>query len=374
MLKIRQHSIIAFIFCTMIVSSCKERENDVATLNIALGQTTVSAGASRQTMTIETNSKQTWTATVESNGSWCVVTPSSGTGSAFVSVNVAENTPDITRTATITITIDKTSQSVNLTQRGVPNGIEIPEIKNRRWCIQHQYYALEFDTAQRHSIWVAYVFNNHYNLNNVTRPNPDPWIYDPQIPREFQWAYPHNPDAPGAGNFPTLPGYDRGHLIASADRLFNSAANLETFHISNASPQVGRYFNQHIWESLESLVRRWARASDCDTLYVVTGGAINPGVETLGRIGSRNNVTIPKYYYKALVKRKGNDFTGIAWWFENKQHSSTTVTNYSYAMTIRELEQKTGINFFPNLKYALPGNPNLEEDVETTMNTARWPL
>jgi hypothetical protein len=43
-------------------------------------------------------------------------------------------------------------------------------------------------------------------------------------------------------------------------------------------------------------------------------------------------------------------------------------------MSIRDLEKIVKINFFPNLKRALPGNPNLEEEVETTFDTSKWPL
>ena len=242
-----------------------------------------------------------------------------------------------------------------------PHRLELPEIRDQNWLIQHTYYALEYDTAQRHSIWVAYVFNAHYNQKNTTRTNA--WTFDPLIPRQYQSL-----SSPSQ----TFPGYDRGHLIASEDRVFSEKANRETFYFSNVSPQLG-WFNQQIWANLESAVRKWAQADDCDTLYVVTGGAINPGIEIIGKLETRNNVTIPKYYFKALVKRKGDTFDGIAFWLENKRHESTKIT-HEYSMTIRELEQLTGINFFPNLKYAIPSKPKLEDLVETTRDTTKWRL
>jgi hypothetical protein len=123
---------------------------------------------------------------------------------------------------------------------------------------------------------------------------------------------------------------------------------------------------------------------------VVTGVAINRagtiyhvngvpqtfgGAEIIGRISNRNNVTIGRWWYKALVKRKGDDFTGIAWWFENRSYGiGSTVTNYNNAMSIRQLEHLTGINFFPKLKYVIHGNPQLEEQVETTFDISKWPL
>ncbi|MCL1850943.1 MAG: DNA/RNA non-specific endonuclease [Bacteroidetes bacterium] len=244
--------------------------------------------------------------------------------------------------------------------------IELPEVKNIRWFIQHQYYAMEYDTAQRHSVWVAYKFYSDYNLKTVKR--TDAWALDPDIPKEFQSLN---------GKTQTYPGYDRGHLIASEDRVFNLEANQETFYFSNMSPQLG-CFNQKIWKYLEEAVRKWAQASDCDTLYVATGGAINPGVEILGKLEERNHVTIPKYYFKALVKRQGDSFTGIAFWLENKcytdaNNKSLKIT-HEYSMTIRELEEKTGINFFPYLRDIFPNRPNLEEEVETSRDITKWPL
>jgi len=251
----------------------------------------------------------------------------------------------------------------------IPGRIELPEVKNMDWFIQHLSYAMEYDTAQRHSMWVAYKFYSEYNQKNSTR--SDAWAFDPKIPKELQSL-----------NSPKqtfiYAGYDRGHLCASEDRVFSEDANKETFYYSNMSPQAS-CFNQQIWKGLEEAVRKWAKASDCDTLYVVTGGAINSGVETLGVLEERNNVTIPKYYFKALVKRQGDTFTGIAFCLENRCYKdekgkAITKITHEYSMTIRELEEITKINFFPYLRHVLPNNPKLEEEVETTLDVSKWLL
>jgi endonuclease G len=254
-------------------------------------------------------------------------------------------------------------ESTSTIHSNLPKRIELPEVKNERWFVQYNHYAMEYDTAQRHSIWVAYVFHDDYNQKNVSR--TDAWAFCPIIPREYQSL---------SSKSQTFPGYDRGHLIASEDRVFSDLANRETFYFSNMSPQLG-WFNQQIWKNLETAVRKWAKDADCDTLYVVTGGAINSGVEVIGKLENRNNVTIPKYYYKALVKRKvnpnGSDtFDGIAFWLENKRYESAKIT-HEYSITIRELEELTGINFFPNLRYVSSG---MEETVETTRDVKKWVL
>ncbi len=237
--------------------------------------------------------------------------------------------------------------------------MELPVIKNERWYVEHRNpdssvnYAMEYDTAQKHSVWIAYtLLRSHMASGNRT----DAWAQDPIIPIKFQ---------PVRSDFS---GYDRGHLCPSADRNANTTINRITFYYSNMSPQVGS-FNQQIWNNLEGKVRNWAKASDCDTLFVVTGGAINPGIETLGTNGA-GKITVPKYYFKALLKRKGNTFDAIGFWMENKSHTSMPTGNtvtHTYSMTIDELEELTKIDFFPNLR-------SLEQTVESTRNTSKWPL
>ena len=251
----------------------------------------------------------------------------------------------------------------------IPGRIELPEIKNMQWFIQHLAYALEYDTAQRHSLWVAYKFYSDYNQKNCNR--SDAWAFDPKIPKEFQ-------SLNGPKQTFAYAGCDRGHLCASEDRVFNLNANQETFYYSNMSPQMS-CFNQGIWKGLEEAVRKWAQGDDCDTLYVATGGAINPDVETFGTLEDRNNVTIPKYYFKALVKRKGDTFDGIAFCLENRCYTNEkgkniTKITHEYSMSIRELEEITKINFFPYLRHVMPDNPMLEDEVETTLDISKWPL
>jgi endonuclease G len=365
-------------------SSCKNKDEPIVDLKIALNRTDLSYERTRITLSIQTDPlNKPWTATLEQEGDWCSLAQTNGTTSFTEIIISEENYTDEHRTAKVIVTAGDFTRELSFRQRTnkrfpdpVPYAFELPRVKDSNWYVQHLFYAMEYDTAQRHSVWVAYVLNSAL-LQSVTS-RSDEWAYDPKIPHEFQWAWPYVPSF--GTRFPTIPGYDRGHLIPSADRLHSREANVETFYASNMSPQIGIGFNQGIWATLEGKVRSWAISSDCDTMYIVTGGAINPGVATLGKVSSRNNITIPKYYYKALVKRKRNSsgddtFTGIAFWMENKAHSSGSVnTLHQYLISIRELEEKTGIDFFHNLKYALPSNPNLENNVEENYDITKWPL
>jgi endonuclease G len=53
-------------------------------------------------------------------------------------------------------------------------------------------------------------------------------------------------------------GYDRGHLVSSANQGETDLQNSETFLLSNMSPQTPG-FNRNIWRRLETAVRKLGR-------------------------------------------------------------------------------------------------------------------
>ena len=100
-------------------------------------------------------------------------------------------------------------------------------------------------------------------------------------------------------------GYDRGHLSPAADNNMSATANRESFLMSNMSPQMPN-FNRSIWKTLEGWTRE--RASIYGSIYIVTGPVF---VENLGTIG-KNKVTVPGYYYKALLRSESSTHYSIA--------------------------------------------------------------
>jgi len=381
---------ILLFFCTSTVSSCKKPPPVVdIELEVSVSRVLLPAGRSSTVLTIQTTPQnQEWTISIDYGGEWFVVDPPKGT-TIFAEITASENTTDSVRTGKVTVKAGKASESIVFSQRTsrripdpIPFAIELPLVRDQNWYVQHQFYAMEYDTGQRHSLWIAFVFNSEFNRSGTSR--GDAWQYDPKIPYEYQWAWPHTPD-PNLSDrdrwraFPTIPGYDRGHLIASADRLFSNAANEETFYATNMSPHLPEFHQSGaIWYVLEGLVRTWAR--NCDTLYVVKGGAIvpgAPGTTIVERIAARNNLVVPQYYYMALVQRhvrngRDDEFFGIAFWLKQYRGQVRRRPNANDAVTIRRLEELTGLNFFHNLDSVRPG---LQNQVETAaINWARWPL
>lgn len=221
-------------------------------------------------------------------------------------------------------------------------------------------YCLEFDKATYHSRWVAFRFDGITRKNNTSRSN-NPYADDPDLPSSLQI---------GDGYFS---GYQRGHLCASADRLYSAEANEITFYMSNMSPMLGS-FNQGYWVTLEGNVQRLGRnATFADTLYVVKGGTIlSNQLKGYMTTMKGKRMGVPKYYYMALLKVKNGQYSSIAFWMEHKEYGyryeSQAPLNefYDKAITVNELESLTGIDFFPNLP------DDKEETIESQLVPANW--
>ena len=87
-----------------------------------------------------------------------------------------------------------------------------------------------------------------------------------------------------------------------------------------------------------------------------------------GYISNDRSKPIPRYYYMALLFKKGDSFKVIAFWMEHTDSKpAKTIKLVDYALSIDELEEKTAIDFFPSL------NDNLENALEATYSTKAWP-
>lgn len=242
---------------------------------------------------------------------------------------------------------------------GVPGKLEVPALDNHNIFIEHSSngvmtYCLEYDTRANHARWVAFRFDSKTRVQSVGR--QDDFQDDPKLPSQY-WH--------GASGFGS--GHDRGHICASADRLYSKEANRQTFYMTNMSPQESR-FNQDYWTGFEAKVQSWGRdKSFADTLYVVKGGTLDQTKGTLSHGGKQ--VVIPKYYFMAILKCKNNTYSALAFWMEHKNYGIVDPSKSELAskiISIDELEEKTGIDFFHNLPDAA------EKVVEAEVNKSAW--
>lgn len=93
-------------------------------------------------------------------------------------------------------------------------------------------------------------------------------------------------------------GFDRGHLINSADRKSRKIVNSETFLLSNMSPQKPG-FNRDIWLELEDAVRTLAEKEQFVEVYTICGPLFSIGdpVDVIGE----NNVVVPDAFFKSVL-------------------------------------------------------------------------
>lgn len=247
---------------------------------------------------------------------------------------------------------------------------EVPVVNGGNLFIQHSTkvgndsvmtYCLEYNTEANHSSWVAFRFDaiTRVKGSGVNR-SPD-FMEDPDLPTSYQH---------GTQSFS---GYDRGHLCASYDRYYTQEANNQTFYMTNMSPQM-ESFNQEYWVKFEQKVQDWGRsASFADTLFVVKGGTIGAGQTLRKVVHNGKEVAVPRYYFMALLKCKNNQYEALGFWMEHKDYGMkkeevTDAVLASRIVSIDELEEKTGFDFFHNL-------PNVTENrVEQEVNPASWGL
>jgi len=98
-------------------------------------------------------------------------------------------------------------------------------------------------------------------------------------------------------------GYDRGHLVSSANQSESLLQNSETFLLSNMSPQKPQ-FNRGVWKRLEIAIRELNARSDIFETYVICGPIFDFDTP-VKRIGTedRNEVSlpVPNAYFKSVL-------------------------------------------------------------------------
>ena len=219
-------------------------------------------------------------------------------------------------------------------------------------------YAAYWDYKNFVSSWVAYPLHSG-NIGSGGRTADGAFPMDPLLSRSQQPYLPKGYVEGNAGK------YDRGHQIPSADRL-DWRVNLETFFSTNMTPQDNG-LNAEAWERLENKVRSWARSSETDTLYVVTGCSVK-GSTKYCMDADDKKVTVPVGYYKALLRlAKDKSYSAVGFWFNNEPNSAGSIQK-SMSMSIDALEEKVGVDFFVNL----PDDVEKSVEAQNPAEVAWW--
>lgn len=358
-----------------VIGTCCGEKNPVAPeanckAKFSVGEN-VEWNTASQFVVITAPATQKWTARVADDWAWFDYEDyhyyTQGQGNGSVALYIASNGESKSRSTTVEVEFEGTTTvTLKLTQ-GAFVQAEAPEIdyEQTSWAemplvkkndgnlyVTHmtkasgktmRNYSMCYDPDVKAALWIAYPLHDCYTRKAVDR--TDAWGYDPLIPAKYQVNM-----EKGMSN-----GYDRGHQVASADRLASYDMNSQTFYYTNMTAQVGAGMNQDIWNNLENMIRNEYICRD--TLYVVTGCVMTTEDDTQVKwVDNRNGgkVAVPKAYFKVLLRTKsGNtgkavdnsNATTIGFWYENRRYSYST-PRVSDVKSVDEIERLTGFTFF----------------------------
>lgn len=367
----------------LALSSCGSGgKEDVLPPTVEVKTAVVEAGGYSQFIYVKASSSWRITITSVDGGEpvdWIIADPSSGSGDMDVTLKVEENKSEKERSAVITVenSAGKASKTISQKAKGsevkpdpTPSGgnlspktgwLELPSVPAGTDFFTHSMtigsvktrnYSFIWDYDNLVAPWVAYPLSR-WNVGTGSR--SDAWGLDPLLDEDKQPVLHFRGYSVGNSGR-----YDRGHQLPSADRPNIKGAdpqknpNAMTFYGTNMTPQLNG-FNGGIWANLEGKVRSWANKSD--TLYVVTGCVIDYKDGETVKYALDNNgkkVTVPTAYYKAVLRyMKSSTFgysgySACAVWLDHKVYSTKTIDS-SYSMSVDDLEEKLGIDFFVNL-------------------------
>jgi len=236
--------------------------------------------------------------------------------------------------------VEKTPDSVvantNIALGNPSNATNNPANKDN-YLIEKRQYVLSYNNQKAGPNWVSW----HLEKSDIGQtPREDNFHPEESLPEGFNQVTPY--DYAGSN-------YDRGHICNAKDRSRTREDMDATFSMINMLPQAPD-LNRVVWENLESYCRSVVnRGSE---MYIVAGG-----YGSLKTIGKTNKINVPTNCWKViLILPEGDDDL-------NRINKNTRVIAVDmpnrdgirdekwqkYITTARDVENKTGYNFFSNL-------------------------
>ncbi len=378
----------------LVASTCSEEAVEITVApELKASKTEIPAAGGSQFISVTVAGAWTLSAAAPDGGDadWLQINPASGEGSTgSVVLKAAANTGEESRSAVLTLAVAGEDAPVTaiLIQKGTTapepdpepepeprkyGWLELPAISSGAAVYKHSMtlgttvtrnYTFQWNSSALVADWVAYPLSS-WNISSGYR--TEEWALDPLLPEESQPVLYRGFGVGTDGNR-----YDRGHQCPSADRLSYSG-NVQTFYGTNMTPQMNS-FNAYIWANLESKVRSWAKSSD--TCYVVTG-CVTEGSTVYAPDNMGKKVTVPVRYYKAVLRYSRSStlgfsgYMGCAILLDHKGYGNSAITS-SMGMSIDELEEKLGMDFFVNLPDAIGEEEAAKVEAQDPKTISWW--
>ena len=227
---------------------------------------------------------------------------------------------------------------------GNPSGASVGDDSN--YLIVKSAYTLSFSRRRNIANWVSWHLSAAWK-GAATRSND--FRPDPQLPRD--WFVAKTGD----------------------DRDGSPADNSATFLLTNIVPEAPRH-NREVWKSLEDYCRKLL--ANNNELYIVAGtdGAGGTGANGEASKLPNGKITVPASLWKVSVvlpvgsndlQRIDANTRVIAVNIPNRQTAADKPWNF-YALSIDDLERRTGYDFLSNLRQDL--QQELERRVDGSVN------
>lgn len=202
-----------------------------------------------------------------------------------------------------------------------PYGMPIAEQSGIPMC-RHAYATLN-DTNAKIPVWVSYALIPQHALGCVPRSNA--FAPDASLPKGRRAELKDY----------AASGYDIGHTAPDGDMSFDQQAELESFILSNMTPQLPG-LNRGIWKLLETSVRGWAVQRNHE-MVVYAGPIYNSSDKTIGE----NKVVVPHAFYKIVIDTQTNEVAG--WLFPHEGNQGNDLTKLR--ASVKTIEKAAGIKF-----------------------------
>ena len=151
--------------------------------------------------------------------------------------------------------------------------------------------------------------------------------------------------------------YHVGHMVPNdaINTQFGRLAQLETFFMSNMSPQRGT-LNTGVWLDLENKIRKIEYTKDKDHVWAFVGTIFGEAPETISRDGVE--VPIPSHYFCVMIDPHSYPFdtpssVEIAAFIIPQEAPKKTPLS-TYEVTLDEVEAATKLDFFPGWRAEFP--------------------
>ena len=384
--------------CGLMLTSCETPIAKDEVLALTIKNTTVASGKGQQFVNVKCSGDWTLALVAETGEvDWASLNATSGTGDkSNVVLSYDVNAGEQDRSLKIYLDNGMRSISCDFTQLGSgkhpdddpdtggDNGsgsgagqgnvdlaktgwLELPALNNPNLGYYAHHFQMNGKTYRNYSfgwsqkdrvaLWVAYPLCKLYTNGNAGRTNA--WALDPLL---------GNDSAAPFGGY--AGDYARGHQLPSADRQCCYDANAQTFYGTNMTPQLNEH-NENIWADLENKVRGYANTSD--TTYVVTGVIVS-STSKKEKDSYGQSVTIPDAYFKAVLKYSKSSTLGTwnaaAFYLEHRAYSGSVGKEHS--MSVDELEEMTGIDFFVNLPAKIGADQAAKLEAADPANSSVW--